>query len=169
MIYDEVFQDEKYCLLDERKVKLVADWLHRNRLQDVLDVGAGRGHYIKHLKGNITALEPSTYAVEHDLVGLNVIPLDILSFTPRKPFKGLYCMDVLEHLPPEELDANLKKLTTFAPKALFGIANHSDKWNRIELHLIQEDAKWWEAKLKQYYKHVNKLVEDERYYLFETS
>ncbi len=163
-IYNQVFQDEEYNKADPDRIKRVYKWA--KQFPEVIDVGCGRGHYLYYMinKGlNATGIEPSTV----DVSGLPVERTDILSCRLKVP--ALYCVDVLEHISHEEIDATLKHLSQMAPKQLLGIANHSDIWEGIELHLIQEPSDWWEAKLHEYYKSVKLVHEEDKYFMFEVS
>jgi hypothetical protein len=68
-----------------------------------------------------------------------------------KRFDLLCCLDVLEHLHKKNLDDVFKLFTTISTRFCFNIANHSDKRNGVELHLIQESKQWWLDKLNEYF------------------
>lgn len=165
-IYNETFKDERYNPAEPDRIEFVRNWLEssHNKPKKILDVGCGRGHYLNALrpKYNVTGLEPSNAADGIE----NVYKADILS-APNLYYNALYCMDVLEHIPPDDLHINLTKLSQMSRKALLGIANHSDVWNGVELHLIQENSEWWEQTLRRYYKQVTILKRGKRYYIFE--
>jgi SAM-dependent methyltransferase len=172
-IYDHLFADKKYSPKEPEKIKIVQEWLDRNSFEFVLDVGCGRGHYLKTLSPgvNIAGLEPSKYLCDNQLKGLWIFNTDILGYDGRK-WDGLYAMDVLEHILPEEIDANLKKLAGLAPEALYGIANHPDYQpdeigQGIDIHLIQEPSIWWYNKLLKYYDEVQITKESDRFFIFE--
>lgn len=170
-VYDDLFaSDENYNLKSDYKMTMVETWIEQNGLKKILDVGCGRGHYLEFLKRfDVTGLEPSKYLCDHDLKQHKVINSDILGFKTNKKWDGLYCMDVLEHISHAEIDATLEALSKLAPKALLGIANHSDIQNGVELHPIQENAEWWGHLLKKHYKVVNLTYEPPRYFVFEVS
>lgn len=162
-IYDQVFKDSGYNKPDKKRIELVRSWL-KGKGDCVLDVGCGKGNYLKPLSREfkITGIEPSQTALDK-LKGHEVFKTDILGFKGK--FDAYYCVDVLEHISPEDIDKNLEKLSTFAPIGLLGIANHSD----MELHLIQEDSDWWQKKLEQHFKRVVLIHVEPRYYMFEVS
>lgn len=164
MDYDEIFKNPNYNPTEPDKIKIVQGWVARHKLKRVLDVGCGRGHYLKQTKAD--GLEPSKYLCENDLKGLPVTNCTILDF-PGSGYDGLYCMDVLEHL--TDINDNLNKLRSLAPRALYGIANHSDKWAGIELHLIQQPLSWWLFLLMEYYPKVEIIKGGERFFILECS
>jgi len=165
-IYSKVFSSNaNYNGLEDTKIELVDKWIKNNKFKTILDVGCGRGHYLKNLKYKITGIEPSKYLCDNDLKGLKVINSDILSY--KEKYEGLYCMDVLEHISHEDIHKVVEHLSKLAPKALIGIASHSDKHDNIELHLIIENSNWWMDLLQSYYTEV-KLVEDwGNFFVFE--
>ena len=165
VLYNTVFEDEKYNARVDYKVKIVLDWIAYNNLSTLLDVGCGRGHYIK--ETGATGLEPSSLIAEQ-LKG-DVINSDIQNLETDRTWEGLYCMDVLEHISYDEIDSCLEKLKTLAPTALYGIANHSDIQKGVELHLIQEEPDWWLEKLRRVYKNVKLTYEPARYMVIECS
>lgn len=171
-IYDKAFRDPDYSPKEDYKVEYVKTWAEQHDLNTLLDVGCGRGHYLKALLNegfDVIGLEPSKYLCENVLKDFQVINEDILTYAKRNKVEwdGMYCMDVLEHIPKGKIDATLEALKTFSHKALFGIANHSDVVDGTELHLIQEYPAWWEAKLSEHYKSVELIYEPFRYMVFE--
>lgn len=163
-IYDKLYGGRKYNKKVGYKLDIVKDWLDEFKPKKVLDMGCGRGHYIKHLINyKVTGVEASKYLCTKYGWQSDTI------LTHKGKYDALYCMDVLEHISPEELEANLKALSKLAPKALLGIANHKDIWEGVELHLIQEDVDWWKKRIEKHYNNVKTLYEDKRYYIFVCS
>jgi SAM-dependent methyltransferase len=154
-LYAEVFKDSAYNPAEPDKIELVGEWLGRNTFKTIVDIGCGRGNYIKALDYKITGVDPIGGDIKSDILGL------------EGRWDGLYCMDVLEHISPEELESNLKHLVTFSDNALLGIANHSDVWNGKELHLIQQPADWWLERLSRHYSEVALTRYGERFFVFE--
>lgn len=175
MIYDDIFREEEnYNLKYDDKIELVLDWLKKEKPKRILDMGCGRGHYLKYFARqgwNVTGVEPSTWACNHDLLNDKVVNASIEQFARenKSEWDGFYCMDVLEHLTDYELHDNLHALSTLAPIGLIGVANHSDSWNGHELHLIQKEPDWWGAELAQVFERVELKHELERFYVFEVA
>lgn len=170
-IYDQIFSTEKnYNGAYGYKLKMVLEWVKRNGFKEILDVGCGRGHYLKMLTENnikATGLEPSEYIVS-TLGGYDVINDDILGEVKSgRKWEGLICMDVLEHIEPEKIDLNLKALSLMSRHAILGIANHSDVWHGVELHLIQQGPSWWDEVLTKHFKILNCRIISKRYFVFE--
>lgn len=78
--------------------------------------------------------------IEHDLTK----PLDI------KARYG-YCTDVMEHIPPEQVDAVLENILTATRSCFFQIACADDVCGALigePLHLSVHDHRWWKEKLE---------------------
>lgn len=168
--YDNLFADPSYSLAEPYKMEMVKTWAEQNNLKRLIDVGAGRGHYVKFLKEfQVTPVEPSKYACEHDLKDMHPMNASILTLNAQQVWDGLYCMDVLEHLSHVELMDSLKVLRKLAPRAMYGIANHSDVIGGKELHLIQEGKEWWRNALLNHYKEAEVVLDTARYMVLECS
>lgn len=56
------------------------------------------------------------------------------------------CADVMEHIPPEMVDATLACIAKACRYTVFKIANYPSVFNE-QLHLTLQPAKWWHSKL----------------------
>lgn len=150
----------EYNQPDTERQNFVRSWALSHDFKIMLDVGCGKGHYIKALKEfDIDGLDPYS-----EIKG--IIKKSIVDFRPDRKYDAFYCVDVLEHIEEKDLAENLKALSTFAPVGLLGIANHSDIWDGVELHPIQQNAEWWTEALSPYFK-VKLLQNGTRYFIFE--
>jgi 2-polyprenyl-3-methyl-5-hydroxy-6-metoxy-1,4-benzoquinol methylase len=143
---------------------------------NVIDVGCGKGHYLRNLIGNgfknVLGVEFSSVCSENYLTDVPHINEDFLihsTLIKDKEYKICLCMDVLEHIDSQNLDEFLIAISRISNHAVLGIANHSDIFLGEELHLIQENSKWWEEKLQNNFLLVEKKFELEngRFFLFE--
>jgi len=165
-LYSRVFSDTEYNPVEPEKIAIVKDWLDRNSFKTIADIGCGRGNYIERLEYDIDAVEPSNAKISKNIAN-KIIRSDILGIKDK--WDAIYCMDVLEHIKPEEIDENIKHLSKVAPNALYGIANHTDIWNGVELHLIQKPCDWWMEKLLEYYSEATLAQYGERFFIIECS
>jgi len=117
---------------------LVDDFIRRLNTPSLLDYGAGKGRLAQHLKEpvRVTEYDPAIPAKAGD---------------PGGPFRFVVCIDVLEHVEPECLDAVLDDLQLKTRKHLFctihtgaAVKVLSDGRNA---HLTQQLASWWLPKL----------------------
>lgn len=172
-IYDKIFAtDKNYNAPYDYKLNIVLEWVKKNNFNNLLDVGCGRGHYLKLLSENgikVTGLEPSKYIADA-LKDYDVINDDILGLAKRQmQWEALICMDVLEHIEPSKIEATIEALASLSTRALLGIANHSDVWHGVELHLIQQGPLWWEGLLSLYYQNINSIYQSKRFFIYEVA
>lgn len=137
----------------------------------ILDAGCGEGWNLNNLitEGfNAFGIEISDVCCKDFLQNLPHKCIDIISHSANNLYDAILCFDVLEHISHEDIYFTIEALAKMAPKALLGIAHHSDIQFGHELHLIQESHDWWEEKLKIYYSKVN-FVDclGGNFYLFE--
>ncbi len=155
-VYDDVFEnDEGFDVLDisnEPKLKYVLDFA-RTIDGAVLDAGCGRGSVLRYMLDNgvdAFGIELSKAACDMYLQGVPHANADIISWADEgHTYPGLICTDVLEHIPPDQIDGVIAALARLAPKGLLGIANHSSIHNGHELHVIQKGHRWWVSKLAE--------------------
>lgn len=67
------------------------------------------------------------------------------------------CTDVMEHIPPEKVDAVLENIAKRTPECFFQISLNKSGDNDEEkygghLHLTVETPEWWEKTLKRHFK-----------------
>lgn len=70
------------------------------------------------------------------------------------------CTDVMEHIPPEKVDAVLTNIRRAVPKAFFNIATTLDAHGAVigeRLHLTVKPESWWVEKLKAHWGSVEVL------------
>ena len=87
------------------------------------------------------ALGDSLRFVQHDLM---------------KPWDGLagiygFCTDVMEHIPPQDVDTVLTNILSAAIKVYFNISTMHDHWGIVvgePLHMTVQPPDWWKAKLE---------------------
>lgn len=115
----------------------------------LLDYGAGKGRLAQ-------ALTEPVRVTEYDpaIPGKDVCP--------QGKFRLVVCIDVLEHIEPECLDAVLDDLLAHAKKHVF-VSIHCGPAKKVlsdgrNAHLTQEPPRWWLPKLCQRF-HVEQVQE----------
>lgn len=59
-----------------------------------------------------------------------------------------YCCDVMEHIPPEDVERTIRNLMVAAPRVFFGICLIDDNWGELIghlLHLSVHPQLWWKS------------------------
>jgi 2-polyprenyl-3-methyl-5-hydroxy-6-metoxy-1,4-benzoquinol methylase len=120
---------------------LVAQVVRANKVRQVLDYGAGKGRLAESLPGHLK--EPVTVTPYDPAI-------EAWSATPQ-PADMVACIDVLEHIEPDHLDAVLDDLKRVTQRiGIFTISTGPavrvlpDGRNA---HLIQQPASWWLPRL----------------------
>lgn len=157
-VYDDVFTNrpdfDTWDVSNSSKLPYVIDFA-RSIEGTVLDAGCGRGSLLNYMIENgidAFGVELSKAACDLYLQGVPHANADIITWADQgHTYPGLICTDVLEHIPPDQIDAVLEALSRLAPKALLGIANHSSIYEGHELHVIQEGRDWWLNRVRQYF------------------
>ena len=129
-IYDQIYASvENYNFYDEIKNAYV-DAFAKSIKGGILDAGCGEGIHLKRLlrEGyDVFGIEISEVCCKKFLQDVPHENTDIITYSGRGvKYSGLICMDVLEHVDPLQIGETVKALSLLAPKAFFGIANHSD-------------------------------------------
>ena len=178
-IYNKVYDnfdeyDEKFSY----KINLIDSEFEKfSKTSKILDIGCGKGHYIKHLLNkdfqNILGVEFSKSCSEKYLQGINHVNEDFLEYSKTisdREYDICLCMDVLEHIPYDKIEFMVKSISRIGDHAILGIANHSDIFMGEELHLIQENSKWWEMLLKKYFSNVENIFQKKsKFFVFRCS
>lgn len=93
--------------------------------------------------------------IPNDLARLREIRVDVV-----------VSLDTLEHLSPVKVPEVLHTFATIGKWAIFTIANHSSKFEGIELHLTQRKIKWWRDRLVNVYAIVEEHQKSQYLYYF---
>ena len=140
----ELHQSPNYGVASLSFAPLVADLIRKSKAQSVTDYGAGK----KRLLEGLTAA--------------GAVPERYLPYDPVFPEYGppqkadlVCCIDVLEHVEPEHLDAVLSELASITIGLGFfsihlGPAGKTLSDGRNE-HLIQQPSSWWLLKICRYF------------------
>lgn len=139
---------EKYAEYGSASVHaapVVAKLINQYQITDLLDYGAGKLRLFKALKGlvhhkmRLQAYEPAAE--------------DLALRLPPNPAQMVVCIDVLEHIEPEHLDAVLDDLHRVTKEIGFFTISTVPAKKTLEdgrnAHLIQEGPEFWLPKLLQ--------------------
>lgn len=153
-IYDEVYNKvERYDLMIEYKQELVKQHLEPSlTTSKIIDIGCGKGHYARNIMSwgyeDYLGVEFSTACSQKFLQDVPHVNEDFLEYgktITENEYDVALCMDVVEHLPHNLINDFVGNIANAAPKAIIGVANHSDVFLGKELHLIQEGEPWWRS------------------------
>lgn len=154
--YRNVSPGEQLAQLFLSQAKLLPD-------SHVIDFGCGTGRGALMIalfgKAVVTMLDFAENALDEDVKNATITQPHRISFIQHdlnQPSPVLasygYCTDVMEHLPPEEVDVVLKNILNAASHVFFNISTVPDHMGeRIgePLHLTVESYEWWTKKLQE--------------------
>lgn len=115
----------------------------------LIDFGCGTGRGAQKFKDmgfDVTGIDHAPNCLDEDIT----IPLVISNLwnLPDISADFGYCTDVMEHIPPEKVEAVLSQISQRVRKCFFNIHTSHDSLGELieeELHLTQKDAGWWSA------------------------
>jgi SAM-dependent methyltransferase len=128
----------------------------------VLDMGCGtgRGALVLAVAGmNVTMLDFAANCLDDDIVPMLTTQAHVMRFIEADLTKPLpanaeygFCTDVMEHIPPEHVDAVLDNCLKAAQHVYFDISVEDDVCGELighPLHLSVHPAEWWLAKFRE--------------------
>jgi hypothetical protein len=140
----ELHKDPNYGTAALDYAKNVMEVMERMGARSLSDYGAGKKKLYMALR-------------VHGLKGYEYLPYDpaFPEYGPPKSADVVCCIDVLEHIEPEHLDAVLIELKTITTKIGFFTVQTQPAMKVLadgrNAHLIQEPVAWWLAKLGEYF------------------
>lgn len=129
-------EDPEYGAGSHRYAHLLIDLMRQNNCETMLDYGAGKGTLAK---------------VMRSVAGMKVAEYDpcVLGKTePPQPADMVSCIDVMEHIEPDCLEAVFADLKRLTRKRLFvDVATKFDKHRWLtdgrNSHQIVNEGRWW--------------------------
>jgi len=124
--------------------------------------GTGRGGLMISLLGNmvVTLVDFAENALDPEVKNATVTQPHRISWLQADLSKDIpvtaaygYCTDVMEHIPPEEVDQVLNNILKSAAHVFFQISCQEDNCGAMldeDLHLTIETYKWWTKKLRDH-------------------
>lgn len=121
-----------------------------------LDISSGRGNMIKKvLDYDSNILITSTDLAKYHNFDVNFYSMNLSNKEDRDMIKDKFdivtCLDVLEHLDESYIEEVIEMLSKLGKKIYLTIANHSDIFDGVELHTIQQPKHYWDNLLKKYF------------------
>lgn len=151
--YEQVWSFPEYRFLapGEEAAEVFLRVAPRGGQERIVDFGCGtgRGALKIHEAGHPVLLVDFAYNCRDDAA--RALPFVLADLTEPMPVDGDigFCTDVLEHIPPEQLDAVIKNIFACVPRCFFQISLVPDVMGGLighPLHLSVFSAAWWEEK-----------------------
>jgi len=178
--YNELFSNKNYSIHheDEFRYQVAKNFIKERNLQSIIDVGSGRGVFLKILEKEI----PNIKILSTNLEKYNENNFEFQSIDLSNPasfsnitqtYDVLTCLDVIEHLEKHTIEAVFKWFSQISFFQILTIANHSEIWNGKEIHLIQEGVTYWKPIIEKHFNILHEQIKifpnNNQLYLFITS
>lgn len=156
--YEKCYGDPRYGMGLPRR-KFTDDTLRALPVRgSLLDVGAGRGETMD-MAWHLGFRPVYGTEVVSGLIGQKVLKALAwdLPFEAQS-FDVVTCLDVMEHLLPDDADRTIREINRVTRKvAFFSIANHESWWNGYDLHVNKLPFPRWHDKLSAVFPAVERL------------
>lgn len=160
-VYETTFSIPHYSASHTLQYDQILDIIKEFNLEynKIIDIGSGRGHLINMINNsNIKNMSITSVDLQkfHNYNVHKFIECDLSKPSDRDKlldnnYDILICTDVFEHLDKSFIEDVVIVCAKLSKKCVFGIANHSDIFNGVELHTIQENDIWWDNIIKKYF------------------
>lgn len=161
--YDHIYSTyaDTYGQTEEEEPRFKVSMYYLNAIRNartVFEAGVGKGGFYRMAQRSYQCegIEPSAVAMKHfhadDPTVKNIFAQEVPDHYAPDSFDVVVCLDVLEHIPAEDIDAVFESLC-FAGKRyfIFSIANHDDVWDGMQLHVNQMPYEEWQERLERYF------------------
>jgi SAM-dependent methyltransferase len=137
-----------------------------HKVGSILDAGCGSGKAAGRFynKGYVTCgIDITLEGLRKDVERLPIFhEMCVWDFPGWLPAYGaIYCIDVMEHIPEEKVDAVIDNLADRWNKiAIFQIAMFQDRFGEMigeRLHLTVKTKDWWERKIQRRFKNIKEI------------
>ncbi len=161
--YDSVYEKyaDTYGQTDEEEPRFKVSRMYLDAIESaktIFDAGVGKGGFFHLIQSRYACegIEPSAVAIKkfhrNDVRIKNLFIQDIPGHYQENSFDVVVCLDVLEHIPEQDLDTVFHSLASIGKKYfIFSVANHDDEWDGMQLHVSRFSYTEWEKKLRKYF------------------
>lgn len=140
----ELHNNPNYGMASLSFAPLVADLIRLSESKTISDYGAGKQRLLEGLQ-------------KEDVNDITYYPYDPVfpNYGPPKEADLVCCIDVLEHIEPEKLEAVLKELAKITVKLGFFSIHMGPAEKKLadgrNAHLIQQPSSWWLKRICEYF------------------
>ncbi|MEM6849965.1 MAG: methyltransferase domain-containing protein [Pseudomonadota bacterium] len=143
--YRQLHEERRYGNTAVRMRRFVEPWMQLAKPGSVLDYGAGQGGFV-----DILDLPSAVVRDSYD----PAIPQ--IAARPERAYDMVVCIDVMEHIEPNEVADVLADIATFSPNALFIIDTEPARAilpDGRNAHTTLEPAHWWKGQIEEAFGH----------------
>lgn len=159
-IYEKAFASAGYSLpaQDDVQYAFAIASIRTVSRYTIIDVCSGRGLFLDLLAeafpdSSIQSVDLANFhGRPHPFAEIDLSNPKSLQKLRASSFSVLTCLGSLEHLEEHLIDDVLATFAICAPRAVLTIANHSDTFDGVELHVIQQPEPWWRLRLEKHFR-----------------
>jgi 2-polyprenyl-3-methyl-5-hydroxy-6-metoxy-1,4-benzoquinol methylase len=167
-VYKKCFSFENYSNCEHIQYNYVINNIKKLNLENnnIIEIGSGKGHILLKIldeKKNLKNLKLTSVDLDnfHNIPVDNFFTCNLSNESERNKllenkYDILVCTDVYEHLDKSFIESVIEICSKISTYSILAIANHSDIWNDVELHTIQENDIWWDNILNKYFNIIQK-------------
>ena len=140
----ELHKNPNYGMASLSFAPLVADLIRLSDSKTISDYGAGKQRLFEGLQ-------------KENVKNISYFPYDPVfpDYGPPKEADLVCCIDVLEHIEPEKLEAVLRELASITLKLGFFSVHMGPAEKKLadgrNAHLIQQPSSWWLKRICEYF------------------
>jgi hypothetical protein len=154
MLYNKLHADERYY--GESSIgwlPLIHHYILDLNPKSILDYGCGKSTLMERISG-------------HNISKYRFDPaIPELSIMPNEKVDMILCIDVLEHIPENELDDTLFKIRSLSANVFFNISCVSSSTKLPDgsnAHCTVHAADWWQMRLKKHFDIVENVYKSKK-------
>jgi SAM-dependent methyltransferase len=126
----------------------------------IIDAGCGRGFYsrlLKDLGHRVIPLDISEVCLEKYVGDFEYICSDLVTYfdKPNLKYDCIFCVDVLEHLFPDQVEKVLESFSRSCDFVFLGIATIPSYYDKKDIHYTKKPANEWSEMASKYFTNVN--------------
>lgn len=147
--YRELHQTTEYGRSSEKLIARILPEVLELRPGTILDYGCGQSHLVDMLQ---YSTEVNVFRYDPAIAGIDTLPVQKADLVINT--------DVMEHIPPADVDDVLADIRRISPRAIFNIATAPAQCvlpNGENAHCTVQSNEWWKQKLLSHFDHVEEL------------
>lgn len=151
--YRVLWQSESYREISPGEFLIAEFERFAQKPGPVIDFGCGTGRAALNLNRSgyqVICVDFADNCRDDEALSLPFLEWDLSQPCPLRAPYG-FCTDVMEHIPPDAVDAVIQNITEAANEVFFQISTVPDNFGALiggSLHLTVEQHEWWKEKFK---------------------
>ena len=145
--YHKIHSEKLYGCTSERLLHLILPYIKEINPESILDYGCGQSQLAEMIQKEIAADKTGIINIyKYDPA------IDEYSSLPKEKVDLVICTDVLEHVPPEDVDGTIKEIVALGENCFFVICTKEAIEilpNGENAHCSVHDPAWWLSRIEK--------------------